>query len=78
MDPFGIPWKVVVVLLLIPVAVSTFFGASSFRRIAPLAFRCQRCRSQFRQAPHRVYPDSCPRCGARDWSSTSPAAYPKR
>jgi hypothetical protein len=69
MDPFGIPWKVVVALLLIPVAVSTFFGALSFRRIAPLAFRCRRCDCQFRQPPHHAYPEHCARCGARDWNS---------
>ena len=68
MDPFGIPWKVVAVMLAIPVAVSTFFGAMSFRRMTPLAFRCIRCGTEFRQQPYRRYPAACPRCHARDWS----------
>jgi hypothetical protein len=68
MDPFGIPWKVVVVMLAIPVAVSIFFGAMSFRRITPLAFRCTRCGGEFRRPPHRRYPTTCAHCRARDWS----------
>lgn len=68
MDPFGTPWQVVVALLAIPIAVSIFFGAMSFRRITPLAYRCTRCGAEFRRAPHRRYAPACPRCHARDWS----------
>jgi len=72
-DPFATPWLVVIALCLIPVIVSLFAGAMTFRRLTPLVFRCQRCDREFRRPAHRRFPDSCPLCHARDWSSGSTA-----
>jgi len=68
-DPTATPWWVVVVLFLIPVGATLFLGALTFRRMAPLIFRCRRCDREFQRAAHRRFPAVCPRCGARDWSA---------
>jgi hypothetical protein len=53
----------------VPVALALFLGHVQFRSVTPLAFRCRHCSHDFRQPPHHDFPASCPRCGARDWSS---------
>lgn len=68
-DPTATPWWVVVILFLLPVGVMLFFGALTFRRMAPLIFRCRRCDRDFQQAAYRRFPAACPRCGARDWNA---------
>jgi Zn finger protein HypA/HybF involved in hydrogenase expression len=40
-----------------------------FRKITPLAFRCRHCKTEFQQAPHRVFPRVCPSCKATDWAA---------
>ncbi len=55
---------VVASIALLSVALSIV----EFRRRIPLAFTCQRCGYEFRQASHRDYPPACPRCHARDWA----------
>jgi hypothetical protein len=69
-DPFGIPWLVIIVLAMIPIAVSALLGIAVFRRMTPLVFHCRRCDRQFTQAPHRPFPATCPLCHARDWNAS--------
>jgi rubrerythrin len=55
------------------IVVAAIFGMSvglaivEFRRVTPLAFRCTKCGTEFRQPPHREFPRECPTCGASDW-----------
>jgi Zn finger protein HypA/HybF involved in hydrogenase expression len=74
-DPFGIPWLVVIVFALIPIAVAALLGAVVFRRMTPLVFRCLRCRRDFYQAAHRAFPAICPLCRARDWNCSAAATW---
>lgn len=65
------PWQVLVALIAIPIAVSAFLGAMTFRRMTPLVFQCWRCKREFHSAAHRRFPTACPLCHARDWNSSS-------
>jgi Zn finger protein HypA/HybF involved in hydrogenase expression len=65
----GTPWLVVVVMVSIPIVVSAFLGAMTFRRMTPLVFRCRRCNRDFQRAAHRAFPAACPLCRARDWNA---------
>jgi hypothetical protein len=68
-DLLGIPWPLIVALVMIPIVVSAFLGAITFRRMTPLVFRCRRCNREFRRAAHREFPAVCPLCQARDWNA---------
>jgi rubrerythrin len=68
-DPFATPWLAVVALLAIPLVVSAFLGAMTFRRLTRLVYRCRRCDRDFQRAAHRAFPATCPLCDARDWNS---------
>jgi Zn finger protein HypA/HybF involved in hydrogenase expression len=70
-DPFGIPWLVVVVFALIPIAVSALLGFAVFRHMTPLVFHCRRCDREFTQPAHRPFPAICPHCRAPDWNRTT-------
>jgi hypothetical protein len=67
-DATGIPWLVILLMILCPVAVVVFLGVMTFRGMTPLVYRCRRCNQDFLRAPHRRFPAICPHCGARDWS----------
>lgn len=62
-------WLVVVVVVVIPLAVAVLLGLVTFRRITPLAYRCQRCGRDFVRPPFRGFPTACGRCSARDWNA---------
>ena len=68
-DPFGMPWLIIVVLALIPVAGCALLGLATFRRMTPLVFHCRRCQRDFTQRAHRPFPTACPRCHAQDWNA---------
>ena len=69
-DPFGIPWLLIVVFALIPIAGLALLGLATFRRMTPLVFHCRRCQRDFTQPPHRPFPTACPHCRAQDWNAT--------
>ena len=76
-EPTEAPWWIALVLIAIPLAISTLFGALAFRRVERQLYRCTRCAREFTRAAHRRYPRRCPRCGARDWSATSSPGSPR-
>lgn len=62
-------WFGVLVLIGPPLAVATFFGLMTFRRMTPLVFHCRRCGRDFLRPATRRFPRACRRCGARDWNT---------
>jgi hypothetical protein len=70
-DPFGIPWLVIVVFAMIPIAVSALLGIAVFRGMTPLVFRCRRCDRDFTQPAHRPFPAVCALCRAPDWNDAT-------
>jgi hypothetical protein len=65
----GVPLEVLVVMLIgIPAGVAVCFGALAFRRVAPLAYRCQRCDGAFVLPSPHGFPASCALCRSRDWN----------
>ena len=66
----GVPFDVLVIMLIvIPLAVTLLMGAFAFRRVTKLAYRCRRCDAAFLRPSHRGFPQVCPRCHARDWNA---------
>jgi Zn finger protein HypA/HybF involved in hydrogenase expression len=59
----------VIAVVVVLVLLSIGFTIVEFRKRTPLAFRCQRCGTEFRQPAHREFPRACPRCGADDWAT---------
>jgi hypothetical protein len=53
----------------VPLLLAAFFGLFAFTRLSPLVYECRCCEHQFHGAPHRPFPELCPRCGARDWNT---------
>jgi hypothetical protein len=70
-DPTAVPTLIVVTVIAIPVVVVVFLGVVAGRKLSdePLSYRCLRCDREFRRRPHKRFPDACPLCHARDWSS---------
>lgn len=69
-DGQGLPlWLLFVVLIVVPVCVGLFFGAFSFKGMAPNAFHCQRCDRDFERKPWLGFPRACKHCHARDWNT---------
>lgn len=70
-DPTAVPTILVVSVIAIPVVVTVFLGVVAGRKLTrdPLHYRCLRCAGEFRRPPHHKFPETCPRCGSREWSS---------
>ena len=61
--------RLVLMLIVMPVVVAVFFGAFTFKAVAPNAFRCGKCRRDFTRKAWRGFPKRCPHCRAADWNA---------
>jgi hypothetical protein len=66
----GIPLlPMILIMIVMPLCVTLFFGLFSFKHLGWSAFQCRRCNRMFQRRPWRRFPPKCPHCHARDWNT---------
>jgi hypothetical protein len=69
MDAPGFPLHIqLLIMVAMPVALTSIFASLLYRRATRDLFRCLRCGHEFHRAVGRRFPAACPHCRARDWN----------